>query len=203
MYGKLPPIHLPYFPRESNIELVDKSLAKREEMLNVIKFHLKRAQERMKQVADRHKSDRKYEIGDRVYVKLQSYIQILVSFRPNAKLSPKYFGPYQILDKVGEVSYKLGLLVNSKIHNVFHVSQLKKYVGDIVVTTEFPYQAGERLQEKELETILDRMTVKKKENDSHQIACEMEAYPSRRDYMEFYYDFNRKYPSLFTVSIRR
>jgi len=76
-----------------------------------------------------------------------------VSFRPYAKLSPKYFGPYQILDKVGEVAYKLELPVNSKIHNVFHVSQLKKYVGDTIVATELPYQAEERLQEKEPEAI--------------------------------------------------
>jgi len=47
MYGQVPRIHLPYFLGESNIEQVDRSLAKREEMLKVIKFHLKRVQERM------------------------------------------------------------------------------------------------------------------------------------------------------------
>jgi len=100
MYGHVPPIYLSYLPGESKVELVDRSLRKREEMLKIIKFRLKRAQDRMKQVADRHRSDKSYEIGGRVYVKLQSYKQILVSFRANAKLSPKYFGPYRILDPV-------------------------------------------------------------------------------------------------------
>jgi len=124
LYGQPSPIHLSYLPGESNIELVDKSLMKRKEMLKVIKFHLKRAQERMKQLADRHRSERSFEIGDMVYVKLQAYMQVFISFKPNGKLSPEYFGPCKVLDKVREVAYKLELPVNSKIYNVFHVSRL-------------------------------------------------------------------------------
>jgi len=45
---------------------------------------------------------------------------------------------------------------------VFNISQLKKFVGDSVVSTELPYQAGEKLQEKEPEAIIDRITVKRK-----------------------------------------
>jgi len=76
MYGQVPPIHLPYLPGESKVELVDSSLRKREEMLKIIKFHLKRAQDRMKQEADKHRSHKSYDIGDRVYVKLQSHKQV-------------------------------------------------------------------------------------------------------------------------------
>ncbi|KAJ1392972.1 Retrotransposon gag domain [Sesbania bispinosa] len=63
-----PPIHLPYLLGQSKIELVDRSLFKREEMLKMLKFHLRRAQERMKQQADKHRTDKEYQIGDMVPV---------------------------------------------------------------------------------------------------------------------------------------
>jgi len=57
MYGQPTPIHLPYLPGESKVELVNRSLAKREEMLKILKFHLRRAQDRMRQTANEHKKD--------------------------------------------------------------------------------------------------------------------------------------------------
>ncbi|KAJ1425372.1 Tify domain [Sesbania bispinosa] len=63
-----PPIHLPYLLGQSKIELVDRSLFKREEMLKMLKFHLRRAHERMKQQADKHRTDKEYQIGDMVPV---------------------------------------------------------------------------------------------------------------------------------------
>jgi len=78
VYGQALPVHLPYLPGESKIALVDKSLQKREEMLKLLKFHMKRAQDRMKQLADRGRSDRSFHIGDLVYVKLHAYRQVSV-----------------------------------------------------------------------------------------------------------------------------
>ena len=78
MYGQAPPVHLTYLPRESKITLVDRSLQKREEMLKLLKFHMKRAHERIKQLADRGRSDKSFQIGDLVYVKLHAYCQVSV-----------------------------------------------------------------------------------------------------------------------------
>ena len=51
-------------------------------------------------------------------------------------LKPRYYGPYKIVRKIGEVAYELKLLEGSKIHNVFHASCLKKSLGQQIVTSE-------------------------------------------------------------------
>ena len=51
------------------------------------------------------------------------------------KLKPRFYGPYKIIRKVGEVAYELELPVERNIHNVFHVSNLKKVVGQQIVTS--------------------------------------------------------------------
>ena len=70
MYGQPTPINLPYLPGGSKVEVVDRNLIKREEMMKLIKFHSKRAKERMKQVADKRRSDRQFKTEDFVCVKL-------------------------------------------------------------------------------------------------------------------------------------
>lgn len=91
-------------------------------MVQLLKLHLNRAQRQMKSYADKNNSFREFRIVDLVYLKLQPYVQSLVSRRANHKLSFIYFGPFQILDKVGKVVYCLQLPPDSSIHPVFHVS---------------------------------------------------------------------------------
>lgn len=64
VYGQSPPVHLPYLPGESTSVMVDRSMLKCEEIINMLKFHLLRAQNRMKQAADAHRSERSFQIGD-------------------------------------------------------------------------------------------------------------------------------------------
>lgn len=80
------------------------------------------AQLRMKQYAGQKRSLREFQIGEKVFLKLQPYAQSSVVNRPYPKLSYKYYGPYSILEKAGAAAYKLELPEVALVHPVFHVS---------------------------------------------------------------------------------
>jgi len=73
-----------------------------------------------------------------VYLRLQPYRQVSVGGRRPQKLSPLFYGPYRMLQRVGTSAYKLELPAKARIHPMFHVSQLKKKLGR---ATQVQYQA--------------------------------------------------------------
>jgi hypothetical protein len=104
-------------------------MQERELMQQVIKQHLLRAQVRMKSQADKHRSEVSFQVGDKVFLKLQPYVQSSLAPRAHQKLAFKFFDPFTILAKIGSVAYKLALPEDCSIHAIFHVSQLKKMVS--------------------------------------------------------------------------
>lgn len=104
-----------------------------------VKQHLLRAQQRMKIQADKHRTERVFSVGDSVFLKMQPYIQASIAPRANHKLAFKYFGPFTVLARVGEVAYKLDLPAHCRVHPVFHVSLLKRHLKpDRQVLPELP-----------------------------------------------------------------
>eukprot|EP00253_Pinus_taeda_P032286 PITA_32286 len=83
--------------------------------------------------------ERQFEVGDLVYLRLQPYRQSSLKQRGAEKLKPHFYGPYKVIHRIGHVAYELELPQGSKIHNVFHVSCLKKALGQhVTVTDELP-----------------------------------------------------------------
>jgi hypothetical protein len=92
----------------------------------MIQENLNIAQSRQKSYADKRRRDLSYEIGDFVDLKV-SPMRGTRRFKVKGKLAPRYVGPFKIMDHKGEVAYQLELPPQlSDVHDVFHVSQLKK-----------------------------------------------------------------------------
>jgi hypothetical protein len=99
-----------------------------EDKVRVIKKNLEAAQARQKSYHDRRRKPLQFEVGDHVYLKV-SPTKGVQRFGTKGKLAPRYIGPYEIKETCGPVAYQLNLPPHmSAIHDVFHVSQLKKCV---------------------------------------------------------------------------
>jgi hypothetical protein len=99
-----------------------------EEKVRVIKKNLEAAQARQKSYYDKRRKPLQFEVGDHVYLKV-SPTKGVQRFGIKGKLSPRYIGPYEIKGTCGPVAYQLKLPPHkSAIHDVFHVSQLRKCV---------------------------------------------------------------------------
>jgi hypothetical protein len=140
LYGYHPPSITSSLKEKSKVQAVEDHIEHQQQVLQILKDNLTMAHNRMKQQADQHRSERSFEVGDWVFLRLQPYKQMsLKQAKKDNKLSPKYYGPYKVLQKIGTMAYKLELPASSRVHPVFHVSCLKKVIGDkIPVQTIFP-----------------------------------------------------------------
>ena len=115
-----------------------------EEKVKLIRDRLKVAQSRQKSYADSKRKETVYVVGDRVYLRV-SPLRGVKRFGVKGKLAPRFVGPYKVLERMGEVAYKLELPEGlSGVHDVFHVFQLKKChaeMADIPLRDTVPLEA--------------------------------------------------------------
>ena len=96
------------------------------EKIKSVQQRLVTAQSRQKSYADNRRRPLEFQVGDHVFLKVQPRRGI-VRFGQKGKLAPRFIGPFEILQRIGEVAYRLALPPQlSGVHNVFHVSMLRK-----------------------------------------------------------------------------
>ena len=95
--------------------------------MKIIREQLKVATDRQKSYVDMKRKDIQYEIGEKVFLKISPCKKVM-RFGKKGKLSPRFIGPFEVIEKVGPVAYRLALPPElEKIHNEFHVLMLRRY----------------------------------------------------------------------------
>ncbi|KAK6148381.1 hypothetical protein DH2020_019293 [Rehmannia glutinosa] len=110
------------------------------EKVKLIKERIRTAQSRQKSYADKRRKDLEFEAGDEVFLRLLPW-KGLINPKKGGKLSPRYIGPYKILQRIGKLAYRLELPAQyAGMHDVFHISRLKKYQPDPehIITRDAP-----------------------------------------------------------------
>jgi hypothetical protein len=122
LYGYHPPFITSSLKEKSKVQVVKDHVEHQQQVLQILKDNLTMAQNRMKQQADQHRSERSFEVGDWVFLRLQPYKHMsLKKAKKDNKLSPKYYGPYKVFQKIGTMTYKLELPTSSRVQlYMFH-----------------------------------------------------------------------------------
>ena len=139
------------------------------EKVSLIRQHLLTAQSRQKSYADVRRRPLEFEVGDHVFLKVMPKRGV-VRFGKRGKLSPWFIGPFEILERVGTVTYRFALPPSmSSVHEVFHVSMLRKYTpdpahvvdwGQIEVDTDGTFEEGPMCILDSRDKVLRRKTVR-------------------------------------------
>ena len=130
LYGRPYRTPLSWDRLEDCVLFEPKLLQEMEAQVVQIRKRLKEAQDRQKSYADAHRTDRSYEVGDRVFIRIRPN-KSTIRFGKGTKLSPRFIGPFEILERIGPVAYHLALPPHLyRTHNVFHVSVLRHYIDD-------------------------------------------------------------------------
>ncbi|KAL9408367.1 hypothetical protein AB3S75_046848 [Citrus x aurantiifolia] len=196
VYGFPPPSPLAYVPGTSRVQAVDEYLRDRDAILRELRHNLSVARDRMKSQADQNRREVSFMVGDYVYLKLQPYRQTSVAFRRSMKLAPRFYGPYQIVEKVGAVAYKLALPPGSQIHNVFHVSLLRKHAGtNAPASTQLPPVAEDSTILPQPEAVLNRRVIRKgKYRPRSEILIKWKGAPMEDATWENEWHFSKSFP---------
>ncbi|KAL0557220.1 hypothetical protein IC582_005738 [Cucumis melo] len=130
-----------------------------------IRARMLTAQSRQKSYADVRRKDLEFEVGDMVFLKVAPMKGVL-RFEKKGKLSPRFVGPFEILELIGPVAYRLALPPSfSAVHDVLHVSMLRRYVADPTHVVDFePLQMSENLSYEEQPVEILAREVKKLRN---------------------------------------
>jgi hypothetical protein len=104
-------------------------LREMDEQMLKIKQNLKSSQGKQKIYADKGGTHREFKVGDHVFLKVKANRSSL-KLGNCSKLVARYCGPFEILERIGSLDYMIAFPASMSVHNVFHVSLIKKYIPD-------------------------------------------------------------------------
>ncbi|CAN6455041.1 unnamed protein product [Victoria cruziana] len=129
VYGYPPPPMVPFEPGTAQDAEVERQLRTRDELLQTLRENIIVSQNRMRQHYNKGRTDREFDVGSWVWLKRINRKQDILLGQPVSKLTPRFFGPYKVLERLGKAAYRLCLPPQADIHPVFHVTRLKPFVG--------------------------------------------------------------------------
>ncbi|KAF3668716.1 putative LRR receptor-like serine/threonine-protein kinase MRH1-like [Capsicum annuum] len=177
---------------------VERTIHTLEDMLRACVIDFK-AQSHQKSYADVRRRDLEFKVGDWVFLKV-SPMKGVIRFRKKGKLSPHYIGPYQIMRRIGGVAYNLELPASlGSVHSVFHISMLKKYIGDhsLVFPIEEIKVTDSLSYEEEPVQILDRQVIRLRNKEIASVKVLWRNQKIEEATWESEVDMRARYPNLF------
>jgi len=129
VYGCDPPSIRSYEPSETHVVAIARDMEEREAFLADVRHRLEQAQAVQRRHYDKRHYQVSYAVGDWAFLRMRQRPPSSLSPSTSGKLKARYLGPYQVVQLVNEAAVRLELPQQARIHNVFHVSTLKKFVG--------------------------------------------------------------------------
>jgi hypothetical protein len=194
LYGVDPsPGLLPSLKPSEHQDVTD-LLKERQCFIELLKEQLAKAQKRMKMQADCNRIERQFQMGENVLLKLQPYAQSFMVNRPFPKLAYKYFGPYEVLEKMvlSHISYSFQKGARFTLHSMFLSSRLLLLII-LQVHIVLPHIAQLDVSDVALESILDRHLVKKGNEAITQILAKWIGLPDESSTWEDYHVLQQRF----------
>jgi hypothetical protein len=184
-----------WFNPVSKVEVSQKLLQEMQSLVEEVRAYLLAARSRQKSIADKHRTDREFQVGESVWLKIKVK-QAKLRIGNCKKLAPRWAGPFLIVQRLGPQAYKLQLPPRLKIHDVFHVSLLKQHTPNPheILDTPTLLEMTEEHIELVPEALLEKSFKKTRRSQFLQFLVKWKHFPAEDATWVLESDLKKNYP---------